>query len=178
MKRSFLKSRSIILVMILIFTLILGMSSMLLAENNEEKTVVIDVDGDINLDIEDPTSGNESEVVEWSIDLNGLNEDEVEIEISSIGNLEDGAMDLTEVEDVEEFFEYHIWEDGASSSGTIDLRDSSNADVKINPGEKEVSLDAFKGEIALIYTGEDNWQELHAGKYKDTIEITVSPINN
>ena len=115
---------------------------------------------DIAWTIDDPTEENqESEPAAWTIDIN--TNQNVNIEFDSRGG------DLKEFNDR---FKYKIsdTDDRLTSNNPKYFKPGANKNFEIG------HLGEYSGKLSLKYSSSDNWQDLKADSYNDTITITVS----
>ncbi|HMA60314.1 MAG TPA: hypothetical protein VKN64_08485 [Halanaerobiales bacterium] len=129
-----------------------------------ESVVNIEIPEELNLTVEKPVE-DESAAIEWRVKTNNNN---IRIEFESEGiKLEDTEERNIDEEhiDYKEFFRYYVENDSVNSKHEF-----------VPGGNSEVNC--IDGELKLRYSpndyGDEEWYELMAGKYKDTVTITVT----
>ena len=172
-----------IIVFILVLIAILLVPAISRAVQIEFTNVINLYDNNI-LTIENPTENDETDeynIIGWKItDSNGnlLNEDEYNVEFESSGLIlnDEDAEELGVNRDYLEgqlFFRYVVGKSDEFNNGFVS---------KFEPKQKSSPIDYTSGKLKLRYSpneyGNEDWYELLAGTYRDTITITVTTKNN
>jgi hypothetical protein len=129
---------------------------------NVKDRVSLELDDEINLTINEPIKSKRSEAAEFKIKTNR----NVSVSFESKGIKDEEG---NRIEDYDQFFKYII---DNSSFNNNPFEFAAGSDFNKN----DIEFGNFIGELSIEYFIPENrdWNEVKAGKYRDTVVVTVS----